>query len=191
MSPPPFHLQRQVGEALLAAGWHAASIAVASKPGSAWSLSDPEHRIRVRMSADLGSPLSELTAVGLPCRYGAAAPWRLVIHHAPSADVVASALEAPEAARGGGGTERRAVGRALESCGMRCDRGRLAQALSGIACWTSPDHRAEAVWLAACRAQHGGWVIHTAAALLQATSEAPAAVLIPLINADPVPGATP
>ena len=191
MSAIQFAHQRRIGEALLEAGWHATSIAVASKPGSAWKLSDPSRRIRVHMSADLASALAEISSVGLPPSAGTAVPWRLVIHQASPSRIVAGTLEAPGARCGGLGTERRAIARALESSGMRADRGRLVQGLSGTACWASPDRQSEALWRAPCRTQPGGWLVNTAAVLLEATSSIPAAVLNPLIKTNLVLEATP
>ena len=191
MSSAHFAHQRQVGEALLEAGWHACSIAVASKPASAWRLSDASRRIRVHMSADLGSVLAEITSVGLPASAGTAVPWRLVIHHAPLSRIVAGTLKAPDTRTGGVGAERRCVARALEATGMRADRGRLVRALSGTACWTSPDRQSEALWRAPSRTQPGGWLVNTAAVLLEASSSTPAAVLILLVKSDPLPGGAP
>jgi hypothetical protein len=184
MTSNQFDLQRRVGEALLAAGWHAASIAIAAKPGSAWNLADPTRRIRVRMSADLAASMAEITFASRPSCKDAVGPWHLTIHQAQLGRIVAGALAAPAAHVSAIGAERRAVSRALEGSGMRADRGRLVRALSGTAYWSSPGGEAEALWATPYRAQRGGWLINTAAVLLEATSATPAAVLIPLITSD-------
>ncbi|ACU75699.1 hypothetical protein Caci_6859 [Catenulispora acidiphila DSM 44928] len=186
MNASQFDLQRRAGEALLAAGWHAASIAVAAKPGSAWNLVDPTRRIRVRMSADLAASMAEITAASRPSGNDAADSWRLTVHHAPPARIVAGALNAPAALVRATGAERRAISRALESSGMRADRGRLTRALSGTSCWSGSSREAEAIWTAPSRTRRGGWLISTAAVLLEATHAIPAAVLVPLINPDPL-----
>lgn len=190
MSAALFGIQRAVGEELLAAGWHASSIATASRPGSAWVLFDPSRRIRVRMCADLADVMAEATAACLPRRRPVSPPWTLTIHRAP-ASVVASVLRsAIGVSEGGTGRDRRAIAHALAEVGMRPDRSRLLRALSGTASWFSPCREAETVWTAPYRTDAGGWTVVTSAVHLDATPGTPAAVLVPLINAvDPEAGA--
>lgn len=177
-----FQTQRSVGEQLLAAGWSASSIAVGSKPGSAWVLIDPSVRIRVRMRADLADVAAEVATTHLLREPGRAWKWRLSIHDAPETAIVATVLAAP-GAEGGTGLNRRRIINELRARGMRCDRGLLMRALSGTATWTSPDRSAIATWSIPYRSQAGGWQILTPAAHLDATPGTPAAVLAPLINA--------
>jgi hypothetical protein len=183
-----FLVQRRIGEELLAAGWHAGSIAVASQPGSAWTLLEPSRRIKIRMSADLGMPLAQVTTMQLPCNPYTAPLWRLTVHHAPTQPLLAAVLAAPCAVDGGTGRDRRAVGHALQAAGMRADRSRLLCALSGYAVWHAPDHlddgaRDEAAWTAARCTEPGGWRINTRAVSADADATIPAAVLTPLITA--------
>lgn len=178
-------VQRVVGEELLAAGWQASSIAVASKPGSAWVLLDPSHRIRVRMRADVADVMAEATAAYPPGCPLASPQWRLTVHHSPPTAVIAALRAARAAHDGGTGRDRRAIASALGAAGMRPDRSRLARALSGTTDWISPDHRTRATWTAPYRAQVGGWQILTPAVHLDATPGIPAAVLTPLITTVP------
>jgi len=183
-----FLAQRRIGEELLAAGWHAGSIAVTSQPGSAWTLLDPSRRIKIRMCADLGMPLAEVTTLPLPGSPYTATLWRLTVHHASARPLLAAVLAAPCAVDGGTGRDRRAIAFALQAAGMRADRSRLLCALSGYAVWRTPDHRDngardEAVWTAARCTEPGGWRINTRAVSVDADATIPAAVLTPLITA--------
>ena len=185
MSAELFGIQRVMGEELLAAGWHTSSIAVASKPGSAWVLSDPSRRIRVRMHADLSDVMAEATATYPPARPLALPQWRLTVHHAPITTAITALLAAPAASVGGTIRDRCAISGALAATGMRPDRSRLARALSGACSWCSPDRDAEATWTAPHRAAIGGWQILTPAVHLNATPGTPAAVLTPLVTTPP------
>ncbi|MEY9859776.1 hypothetical protein ABH935_005409 [Catenulispora sp. GAS73] len=178
-----FGIQRAVGEELLAAGWHASSIAIASKPGSAWVLFDPSRRVRVRMCSDLADFVAEVTAMRLPGGPAQSAPWTLAVHDAPVTALVTALLAAPDACGHVSGRDRRAIVRALAAAGMRPDRSRLARALSGTTDWFSPDRGAEATWTAPHRARVGGWQILTPAVHLNATPGTPAVVLASLIAA--------
>lgn len=185
MSTAPFGIQRLVGEDLLAAGWHASSIAIGSRPGSAWVLFDPSRRIRVRMCADLADVMAEATAT-YPVGCSLACPlWRLTVHHAPTTAVIAALRAAPSAHQGGTGRDRRAITGALMAAGMRPDRSRLVGVLSGTTDWFSSDRDTQASWTAPHRAQAGGWQILTPNAHLDATPGTPAAVLTPLIATHP------
>jgi hypothetical protein len=189
MSTTGFFLaQRRIGEELLAAGWHAGSIAVTSQPDSAWTLLDPSRRIKIDMRADLGMPLAQVTTMPLPGSPRTEPPWRLTVHHAPARLLLASMLASPCAVDGGTGRDRRAVAHALQAAGMRADRSRLLCALSGYTVWATPDHRddgarEEAVWTAARCTEPGGWRINTRAVSLEADATIPAAVITPLISA--------
>lgn len=183
-----FLAQRRIGEELLVAGWHARSIAVASQPGSTWTLLDPTRWIKIRMGADLGMPLAEVTTMQQPGSPRTKPLWRLTIHHAPTQPLLASALAAPYVAGGGTERNRRAVAHALQTAGMRADRSRLLCALSGHAIWHAPHHqddgtRDEAVWTATRCTDPGGWHINTRAVSADADATIPAAVLTPLITA--------
>jgi hypothetical protein len=182
--PATFFIQRRIGDELLAHGWHAASIAVAAKPGSAWILLDPSRRIRVRMAADLTAVLAEVTATHPPGVPTSSPLWRLTIHHA-SAPGVSAALRAAPATPDVGGTraDRRMIIRAVEEAGMRSDRGPFARALSGATVWRNPARDAEAVWTKPYKSEPGGWIIHTRSVLAEATAAVPAAALTPLITA--------
>lgn len=177
-----FESQRAVGEELLAACWQASSIAVSSKPGSAWVLSDPSRQVRVRMCADISGVAAEVAAGPKPGSRGGSYPWRLAINEAPKAAIVAALMAAPGAAAGSGRNRRRIIN-ALEAAGLRCDRGQLMRALSGRAAWSSADRAASATWTIPFRSEPGGWRILTPAIDLESTPTPPAAVLIPLINA--------
>jgi hypothetical protein len=185
MSAALFGIQRVMGEELLAAGWHSSSIAVASKPGSAWVLSDPSRRIRVRMRADLADVMAEATATYPPARPLVSPQWRLTVHHAPIAAVIAALQAAPSAYGGGTVRDSFAISDALAATGMRPDRSRLARALSGTCMWLSPDRDAGATWTAPHRTTIGGWQILTPGLHLDATPGTPAAVLTPLITTPP------
>lgn len=188
MAAALFLIQSAIGKELLAAGWHTSSIAVASKPGSAWVLSDPSRRIRVRMRADLADVMAEATATYPPARPLASPQWRLTVHHSPITAAITALLAAPAASDGGTIRDRRAISGALAATGMRPDRSRLARALSGTCSWFSPDRDAEATWTAPHRATIGGWQILTPTIHLDATPGTPAAVLTPLITTPPTAG---
>lgn len=183
MSATLFGVQRIVGQELLAAGWHTSSIAIASKPGSAWVLFDPSRRIRVRMNADFADVMAEATAAYPPGCPLAVPLWRLTVHHAPVSAVIAALCAGRCAHEGGTGRDRRATAAALAAAGMRPDRSRLTRALSGITEWRSPNRNAHARWTAPYRAQAGGWQILTPAAHLDASPGTPASVLTPIITA--------
>jgi hypothetical protein len=171
-----------VGEELLAAGWHASSIAVSAKPGSAWVLYDSSRQIRVHMCADLADAMVETSAT-YPPGYPQASPrWRLMIYQASIPATIAALQAAPGTHEGGTAHDRRATARALATAGMRPDRSRLASALSGTTNWISPGRDAEATWTAPHRGHVGGWQILTPTTHLDATPGTPAAVLTPLIN---------
>lgn len=188
MSAALFGIQRAIGEGLLAAGWHSSSIAVASKPGSAWVLSDPSRRIRVRMRADLADVMAEVTATYPPARPLASPRWRLTVHRAPITAAITALLAAPAASGGDTIRDRCAISGVLAATGMRPDRSRLARALSGTCVWFSPDRDSEATWTAPHRTAVGGWQILTPAVHLEATAGTPAAVLTPLITTAPTMG---
>ena len=178
-----FGVQRTVGEELLAAGWHASSIAIGSKPGSAWVLYDPSRRIRVRMCADLAGVVAEVCATNPPCSPSTASLWRLTIHDAPKAAIITALLGAPCVADGvGTRRDRRRIAGAPQAAGMRCDRGWMMRALSGTATWRSADRTAVATFTIPYRMEPGGWQILTPAAHLEATPGTPAPVLTPLIT---------
>lgn len=181
MSAQLFGVQRIVGEELLALGWHASSIAVGSKPGSAWVLQDPSRRIRVRMCADLAHVLADVTAASVPSSPHSRPLWRLTIHHAPVTPVVAALNAVPDTTKGSAARNRRAVILALTRAGMQPDRSPLVAALSGVASWSNPGRDAEVTWTAPRRTDAGGWQILTPTAHLDATPTTPAAVLTPLI----------
>lgn len=183
MSGQHFMNQRTIGEELLTAGWHASSIAVASKPASAWVLTDRSRTIRVRMCSDLADCLAEVNAAGRPGSSSPSSLWGLAVHDAPVTALVRALLVAPYAYTNGSGRDRRSIIRSLIAAGMRPDRSRLVRALSGVADWSSPDHSAEAAWTAPHRARVGGWQILAPALHLTATPGTPAAVLVPLIAA--------
>jgi len=146
--PAAFTVQQRIGEALLAAGWHAPAIAVASKPGSSWVLQDPTRRVRVLMSADLSASMAEVRASWLAGRPHTAPSWYLSLHHAAVAPSVAAILAAPQAADGIPGQVRRRIAPALrEACILR-DRGRLVTVLSGSCNWRNPDRSSEVTWTA-------------------------------------------
>jgi len=183
MTSQLFESQRAIGEELLAACWQASSIAVSSKPGSAWVLSDPSRQIRVRMCADLAGVAAEVTAACKPGSRRMLYPWRLTINDAPEAAIVAALLAAP-GADAGTGRNRRRIMNALQVAGLRCDRGRLMRALSGTAHWSSADRAASAtLTMPSSRTDFGSLRILTPATDLESLPGAPAAVLIPLINA--------
>src|SRR5512139_1823986 len=115
MSLDLFAVQRRLGEELLAAGWHASSIAVSGQPGSAWRLLDPFRRVRVRMSADLDAALAEATATHLPGSPHIAPLWRLTIHHAPLLAAATALRAAPTAEGGGTARDRQRIVAALRS----------------------------------------------------------------------------
>lgn len=187
MSTDLFTAQRVLGEELLAAGWHAASIAIASRPGSSWTLSDPTRRIRVHMCADLVHVLADITATHRPGRGLLTPHWKLTIHDARPAATLAALAAAPRAGASTG-HDKRMIMRALRDAGMRPDRCSLVRALSGTGVWTSPDRDAQAVLAAPRRAEPGGWTIDTgrSGSHLQATLDTPAAVLLPLIESHSV-----
>lgn len=187
MTADLFTTQRGLGEELLAAGWHAASIAVASRPGSSWTVSDPTRRIRIHMCADPGGVLAEITATHRPGRGLLTPCWKLTIHHAYPAAALAALAAAPLAGASTG-RDKRMIMNALRNAGMRPDRCALVRSLSGAGIWTSPDRDAQALWAAPRRAETGGWTIDTGRSRshLQATLDTPAAVLLPLISSDPV-----
>lgn len=182
MSLQLFELQHIVGEELLAAGWHASSIAISSKPGSAWVLFDPSRQVRVRMCADLADVAAEVTAGQLPGSPLKSSPWRLTINEAPVAAIVTALLAAPGAEAGTARNRRQTIS-ALRNIGLRCDRGFLMVGLSGTATWSSVDRAASAFWTMPFRSEPGGWRILTSVTHLEATNGAPAAVLTPLIKA--------
>lgn len=177
-----FDIQCAVGESLLAAGWHASSIAVSSKPASAWVVFDPSRRIRVRMQADLAEVMVEVTATEPPGRAQVSPQWRLTVHHAPAAAVIKALQAASSTHERGAARNHGAITGALAAAGMRPDRSRLVRALSGTGTWFSPDRHAHAIWTAPYPTQAGGWQILTPTAHLEATPETPAAVLTPLIT---------
>jgi hypothetical protein len=178
-----FGIQRTVGEELLAADWHASSIAIASKPGSAWVLFDPTRRVRVRMCSDLADVVAEVTTTRPPGGRTQSAPWTLAVHDAPVTALVTALLAAPDTCSRVSVRNGRAIVHALAAAGMRPDRSRLARALSGTTDWFSADRSAEVTWTAPHRARVGGWQILTPAVHLNATPGTPAAVLAPLIAA--------
>ena len=178
-----FEAQRAVGEELLAAGWHASSIAVGSDIGSAWVLFDPARLIRVHMRADLTGVTAEISATHRPGRPLKPPVWTLTVHHAPIPALTTALRAAPGAAEGGTTRDRRAIIGALTTAGMLPDRSRLARILSGTTVWRSPGRDAEATWCVPHRAHSGSWQILTPAVHLDATLTAPAAALVPLIAA--------
>lgn len=178
-----FAIQRAVGEELLAAGWHASSIAVAAKPGSAWVLFDPSRQIRVHMRADLADIMVQASTTHAPGRPLKSPLWTLTVHHAPDKAVITALLKAPAATGGGTGRDRRTIGRMLAETGMRSDRSNVVRALSGTATWFRPDREAEVTWTVPHRAQIGGWQFLAPAVHLDATPNTPAAALAPLIAA--------
>lgn len=183
MSAPLFKAQRAVGEELLAAGWHACSIAVRSEIGSAWVLFDPARLIRVHMRADLTNVMVEVATTHLPGRPLKPPLWTLTVHHAPIKALIAALQPAPSASEGGTGRDRRAIIGTLAAAGMCPDRSRLARALSGTTIWHSPGRDTEATWTAPYRAEVGGWQIVAPTIHLDATPGTPAAVLAPMIAA--------
>ncbi|MEY9889246.1 hypothetical protein ABIA31_002894 [Catenulispora sp. MAP5-51] len=181
--PHLFAVQRAVGEELLAAAWHASSIAIGSQIGSAWVLFDPSRRIRVHMRADLANVLIEVSTTHRPGRPLHSPLWTLTVHHAPVKDLIGALRAAPAASEGGTGRDRRAIIGALSQAGMLPDRSRLARTLSGTAVWRSPGRDLQASWCAPCRAQTGGWQVLTPTVHLDASPATPAAVLAPMIAA--------
>ena len=178
-----FEAQRAVGQELLAAGWHASSIAVGSEIGSAWVLFDPARLIRVHMRADLTGVTAEVSATHLPGRPLKPPLWTLTVHHAPVSALATALRAAPGAADGGTARDRRTIIGALAAAGMLPDRSRLARVLSGTTVWRSPGCDAEATWCAPHLAHSGSWLILTPTIHLDATPTAPAAALVPLIAA--------
>ncbi|WP_194925814.1 hypothetical protein [Catenulispora pinisilvae] len=172
-----------MGEELLAAGWHASSIAVGSEIGSAWVLFDPSRLIRVHMRADLANVMAEVSTTHQPGRPLKSLLWTLTVHHSPAASLITALRAAPGVSESGTSRDRRAIAGALTAAGMRPDRSRLARVLSGTTVWRSPDRQTQATWTAPHRAHTGGWQILTPATHLDATPGTPAAVLTPLINA--------
>lgn len=185
MPSPTFCTQRHIGDQLLAAGWHPKSIAIPTRPGSAWVLTDPTGRIRVRMNSDLTPILAEATTTGAHDHPFHPQPWGITVHYAPPQALIQALTNAPTVRPGGTATDRRTIIRALRTAGMRPDRSPLVRALAGTGVWTDPDRDAEAVWIAPYKARPGGWSILTrhATTYLDATASTPAAVLTPLITA--------
>lgn len=177
--PATFYIQRRIGEELLTHGWHASAIATRNAPGSAWALIDPSRRITVRMSADFAAPRATITATTMPGSLDTAPAWCMVFGLASSTTVVAAALVAVSASASRVGTvgDRRAVARALVSTGMRPDRSRMRQAVTGRGNWRTDNGRARATWTAPRRLDDGGRRITAATLFLDATVTTPAAVL--------------
>jgi hypothetical protein len=178
-------IQRHIGDELLAHGWHAAAIADPHNPGSAWILTDPRRRVKVRMSTDFAAPCASITASRLSSSPQINLPWSTVIDFAEATAILAAVFAAASTGDSRPGTtrEHRAIVRALAASGMSPDASRLRRAFTGSCTWQTSDQRARATWRSPSQADNGGWLI--TAPTLQATTTAavPAAVLAALIDA--------
>lgn len=175
-----FHSQQDVGDRLLAQGWHARAIATTDRPGSRWILLDPRRRIELTMGCDLGAPEAELSAIHPPREAGSGPSWRVIAYRVPPPVVLRAAHVAAHhatVAPDSPAAARRAMARELRDHGWRCDRGWLAQATVATVTWTCPDTGNTAIWTAPSLRGIGGWQITGERLLVTAHPHTPTEVL--------------
>ena len=177
----------EIGDRLLADGWHARSIATPDRPGSRWILLDRDRRLQLTLACDLAGPYAELSAVHLPESQHGASLWRLIAHAATPTTIVgvsrvAAASNVP-VMPGSPAAARRVLAKKLRREGWRADRRRWAQSAAATVTWSSPYTSITVTWTAPGRRTSGGWEIKGEGLHVAAHPATPAPILCMIATA--------
>ena len=177
---PTYRDHAEIGDRLLADGWHARSIATPDRPGSRWILLDRDRRLQLTLACDLAGPYAELSAVHLPGAKHDAPLWRLIVHAAPPMTILGVARVAASKHFGNPDSPaaaRRALAKDLRHQRWHANRRRWAQSAAATVTWSGPGTGNTVTWTAPGRRTSGGWEIKGEGLHVAAHPATPAPIL--------------